>query len=258
MTAEVSGPYLGAVPVVVFGRSKAASVFSVFDRLGECEMTRRVIAAGGNYMYINGQLRDLSELAAFSDYVTRVAELQDVTVGIYSPIQGLMPHYVVDGITDRKQGYRQLSPLDLRIIASLKDDVRKPVSEIAKTLGVTAKTVKRHLETMMAEGSLDLHARTDSPLAGDLLFLVHLTVRDGVDRGEFGRRLLSKHQFQDAFLVAYSNIPNLLVWIFWTDDIFELRRVLKGVQEDEDVVALMPNFAFLMRIYSTWRDRFLQ
>jgi DNA-binding Lrp family transcriptional regulator len=258
MTADISIPYLDAVPVAVFGRSKAPSVLKTFDRLGECEFTRRVIAGCGNYIYVNGILRDLSELDGFVDFVERVAELQDVTIGTYSPDPGLMPHYVVDGITNRRPNYRKLSDLDLRIIISLKGDVRKPVKDIASELGVSVKTVKRHLDLMMSEGSLELHVRTDSPLAGDLMFVVHVTVRDGADKAAVGRRLLSKYSFKDAFFVHYSNVPTHLAWIFWTGRLSEMRKILTAVDEDEDIVALMPNLGYLMRIYSTWQDKLPQ
>lgn len=258
MTADISVPYLHAVPVAVFGRSKAASVLETFDKLAECEFTRRITAGCGNYFYVDGILRDTSELDEFSEHVVRVAELQEATVGMYSPDPGLMPHYEVDGITSRKPGQKKLTLLDVRIIASLKDDVRKPVQKIAGELGVTTKTVKRHLEDMMCEGSLELHTRIDQPLAGDMLFTVHVSLRDGASKGEVGRRLLSKYQFKDAFIVSFSNVPNLLIWIFWTGELAEMRRILKAVDEDEDVVALMPNFAYLMRICSDWRDRLPQ
>ena len=258
MTADISIPYLDAVTVEVSGISKAPSVQKTFDKLGECEFTRRVIAGCGNYIYVNGILRDISELDGFADFVKRVAQLRDVTVGIFSPDPGLMPHYVVDGITNRKPSYRRLSNLDLRIILLLKQDVRMPVKDIAEELGVSVKTVKRHLGGMMSEGSLDLHVRTDSPLAGDLMFLVHVTLRDGADSAAVGRRLLSKYSFKDAFLVSYSNIPNLLGWVFWTGEISEMRKILTAVDEDEDIVALMPNFGYLMRIYSTWQDKLPQ
>jgi len=258
MTADISVAYLGAVPMAVFGRSEAPSVLKTFERLGECEFTRRVIAGCGNYIYVDGILRDISELDGFVDLVKRVAELQDVTVGTFSPDPRLMPHYVVDGITNRKPSYRKLTNLDLRIILSLKEDVRKPVNEIAGELAVSAKTVKRHLDDMMSEGSLDLHVRTDSPLAGDLMFVVNVTLRDGADKAAVGRRLLSEYSFLDAFLVSYSNLPNQLGWVFWTGKLSEMRKILTAVDEDEDIVALMPNLGYLMRIYSTWQDKLPQ
>lgn len=255
MTADISIPYLDAVPVGILGVSMAPSVPQVFEKLGECEFIRRVIAGCGNYIYVNGILRNLSELKGFVEFVKRTAKLRVATVGFYSDDPGLMPNYVVDGITRRKPDYKRLSQLDLRIIISLKEDVRKPAEEIAKELRVSAKTVKRHLENMMSEGALELHVRTDSPLAGDLMYVVHVTVAKDADRAAIARRLKSRFPFKDAFFLSYSNVPRLLLWIFWTGDISKMREILTAVDDDKDIVALMPNLGYMMRIYSTWQDR---
>jgi DNA-binding Lrp family transcriptional regulator len=254
MTADISVPYLGAVPVSVSGISKAPSVPKVFEKLGECEFTRRVIAGCGNYIYVNGILRNTSELDGFVGFVKRAAGIRAATVGLFSPDPDLMPNYVVDGITDRRPSYRKLSPLDLRIIISLKEDVRKPVEEIAKELDVSAKTVRRHLQDMTSQGSIDLHVKIDSPVAGDLMYLVHVNLRDGADRAAVGRRLLSRYRFRDAFLVVYDNMPNLLSWIFWTSEISKMREILSAVDKDRDIESLMPNLGYMMRIYPTWQD----
>jgi DNA-binding Lrp family transcriptional regulator len=255
MTADMSAPYLDAIPVGVHGRSRAASIEKVLDKLGEGEFTRRAIVGGGGNIYVNGQLRDISELGEFSEFVIRVAELQDPIVGLLSPEPGLMPHYSPDGIVTRKESYKELSPLDLRIIAALRGNVRRSASEIAKVIGVTTKTVSRRLDDMISEGSLELHVRWDSTLVGDMYFVAQVTLRDGADSGTVGRRLLKNYPFKDAFFVAYGNMPNFLTWIFWTSDMSEMRRILRVVDEDEDVVSLVPNFVFLERIYSNWRSR---
>ena len=255
ITVDISVPYLRAIPVAVFGISKASSFPRIFDELGQCEHTRRVIAGCGNYVYVNGILRNMSELDEFVGIVKRTAGLRRATVGLYSAERGLMPNYVIDGITDTKPSHRRLSPLDLRIIISLKQDVRKPVEGIAKELHVSAKTVRKHLEDMMSEGLVELHVRTDSPKAGDLMFAVHVTLREGADGAEVGRRLLARYPFKDAFLLAFSNIPKLLIWIFWTGGLSEMREILSATEDDEDIVALMPNLGYMMRIYSTWQDR---
>lgn len=255
MTADISIPYLGAIPVGVFGISNAPSVPDVFDRLGECEFTRRVIAGCGNYLYVNGILRNISELDGFVNYVKRVARLTEVAVGRYSPDPKLTPNYVVDGIVNPRASYTKLSRLDLKIIVSLKKDVRRPAEEIAEELGVSAKTVRRHLDNMISDGSIELNVWTDSPVAGDLMFLVHVTVREGADRVAVAKRLMSRYPFKDEFFLSYTSIPNLLIWIFWTGDISQMRRIMSATDEDEDVVAMMPNLGYRMRIYPTWQDR---
>jgi len=252
--AAVSVPYLDAVPVGVFGRSKTASIEATLDRLGESEFTRRVVVAGGNYLYVVGFLRNISELDSYSEFVKRAAEMPEPTVGMYNLDDELMS-YSVDGSGKRKQSYKELTPLDLRIIASLKDDARRSVADIADMVGVSTKTVRRHLEDMISDGALDLHAPMDLTSGGDLFLVMHVNLGDGADKVEAGRRLLSRCYFQDQYIRTFSNLPGFLVWAFWSDKMTEIRRALRATGEDEDVVSVMLNFAYIERIYPTWRDK---
>lgn len=253
--AGISIAYLDAVPVAVSGRSRTASIEETLDRLGESELTRRVVVAGGNYLYVVGFLRNISELDSYVEFVKRAAEMPEPTVGIYCLDDRLMSGYSVDGAGRRKQSYKELSPLDLKIIASLKDDARRPTAEIADMVGVSAKTVRRHLEGMVSDGSLDMSVPLDSASGGDMFLIMHVNLREGADKREVGRRLLSKHYFHDQYIRTHSNLPSLLIWVFWSDKITEIRKVLREIGEDEDVLAVMLNFAYLERMYTTWRDK---
>jgi DNA-binding Lrp family transcriptional regulator len=252
--AGISIAYLDAVPMAVSGLSKTASIEETLDRLGESEFTRRVVVAGGNYLYVVGFLRNISELDSYVEFVKRAAEMPEPTVGIYCLDDGLMPEYSVDGSGKRKESYKELSPLDLKIIASLKDDARRPIAEIADMVGASAKTVRRHLADMISEGSLDMSVPMDSASGGDFFLIMHVNLRDGTNKREVGRRLLSKKYFRDQYIRTHSNLPNFLVWIFWSDKVAEIRKVLRETGEDEDVLSVMLNFAYLERMYTTWRD----
>lgn len=56
---------------------------------------------------------------------------------------------------------RRLSPLDWRIIGATVDDARRPLTNVAEEVGVTAKTVRSRFNTMWDEGSIDTHAMLD-------------------------------------------------------------------------------------------------
>lgn len=256
-TAGVSFLYLDAVSVIVFGKSNATLTEETLDRLGESEFTRRVAIAGGNYLYVVGELREISELDDYVEFVKRAGEIPEPTVGIYSQDDELMHGFAVDGSGRRKDDYRQLSPLDLRIIGSLREDARRPVAEIAKKVGVSAKTVKRHLERMTSDGSLDLHVLTDSPSGGEMLFALHASLKHGTDKVEVGRRLLSTYGSLDVYMRTLSNLPGLLMVVFWSDSVPQIRNVFRATCEDEGVQAVMMNFCYFERIYETWRGRLL-
>ncbi len=257
-TAGVSFLYLDAVSVVIFGRSDATLTEETLDRLGESEFTRRAVIAGGNYLYVVGELRDISELDDYVEFVERAGEIPEPTVGIHSPDDELMRGFAVDGSGKRKDDYRQLSPLDLRIIASLRQDARRPAAEIAEIVGASTKTVKRHLEEMTLDGSLDLHVLTDFPSGGDMLFALHVSLKNGADRVEVGKRLLSTYGSLDAYIRTFSNLPSLIMAVFWSGSVPEIRNVFRATCEGEGVQAVMLNFCYFERIYETWRGKLLE
>jgi DNA-binding Lrp family transcriptional regulator len=256
--AGISFAYLNAVPVAVFGRSNTCSVEDTLDTLGESEFTRRVVVAGGNYVYVVGELRDVSELKAYARFVARTASMLEPTVGIYR-LEGVpSPDYHVDGVKARKQNYKRLSQLDLKIIASIKNDARKPVTEIAEIVGASTKTVKRCLDDMLSDGSLELHALIDSPLGGEMLSLIHVNLKSGADPAEAARRLLSKYSSLDAYVRMFVNIPDFFLFVFWSDELRKIRAMLGEICGDRDVVSSTLNIGYLERIYeTTWRDKLL-
>jgi len=254
MTAGISYPYLSAVPVVVFGRVRTSPGENTLKGLGVNERTRRVVFAGGNYVYVVGELRDIGELDGFAEFVKRAAEMLEPVVGIFCLDDGLWSDYPVDGVVERKPHYRNLSPLDLRIISSIKDDVRKPVADIAELVGATPKTVRKHLDDMISEGSLELHVFTDTYLCGDSCVIGHINVREGSDKVKVAKKLLLKHPFKEAYFRTYANLPGFLMLVFWSNEIAEIRKIIEVVGEDEDIASSMFNFTYLQRVYSTWRD----
>jgi len=251
MTADISIYYLDAVPVMIFGRSKTASIEETLNRLGESEFSKIAVVAGCNFLYVRGDLRNISELDGYVEFVKRAAEMPEPTVGITCLDSGIPPDYVDGG--KRKQSYEELSPLDLKIIASLKGNARRPIADIADMVGVSAKTVRRHLKDMISEGSLDLNVPWDPASGEDIYTIVHVNLRDGADKVEVGRKLLSKYPL--VFVRSFSNLPNLLLCALCSDKMTETRRILREINGDEDVLSMMFNLNYFERKYTTWRDK---
>ncbi len=114
--------------------------------------------------------------------------------------------------------------------------------------------MRKRLTDMMSEGSLELHTRTDSYLGGDACLIGHVSIREGSNKVDVAKRLLSKHKFQDAYFRTYVNLPGFLMFVFWSDKMAEIREVISKISEDKDVVSVMMNFTYLQRMCPTWRD----
>ena len=254
ITAGISVNYLDAVHMVVFGRSNTASIEGTLSGLGESEFTRSAIVAGGNFLYVGGLLRNISELDSYAKFVKRVAEMPAPTVGVYCVDDEIMPENIVDG-WKRKQSYKKLTHLDLKIIASLKDYARRPTADIADAVGVSTKTVRRHLESMTSGGSLEFDVPWDLLSGADMFTLMHVNLKEGADKEEVGRRLFSKYPFQTLYIRSFSNLPSFLLCILCSNKMTEMRKVLRDIGEDEDVLAVTPNLLYLERTYTTWRNK---
>ena len=251
--AAISFHYLGAVPVYIWGRTVGPSVEKILDRLGETELTDTAIVLGGNNLLVFGVPRNASELESYVEFVKRAAEMTEPTVGLPCYGDGVNPPSYDKG--RQKQNYRALSPIDLRIIASLDDDARKPTAEIAESVGLSARTVRRRLDRMKLEGLLTFDIPWDLPSGEDMFTLMFLNLRRGSDKGEVARRLLSKYQLRVTVVRSFSNLPDFLIGLLKSDKTREIRKILKEISEDEDVLAVTPNLIYLEREYWSWDQK---
>lgn len=252
-TAGISIRYLNAIPIIIFGRSDTVSVEDTLKKLKGNELVSSVLVAGGNYLYVVALLKNISDLDSFTNFVKHTAEIPTPTVGIYSRDTGLAPDFMDKGT--KKDGSKKLTPLDLRIIASLREDARKAETDIAQEVGVSAKTVSRRLETMISDGSVDLIVPMDPTKCGDIVSLVHVQLKDGVSRRGVGRRLASKLSPQLWYMRTFSNLPGFLYCVVCTDRMDDLREVIQKIGQDSEVKSVVPNTWYSDHIFESWRDK---
>ncbi|MEW5747698.1 MAG: winged helix-turn-helix transcriptional regulator [Candidatus Thermoplasmatota archaeon] len=257
--AKISYSYYGVSTFpVVWGISKATSIDDTLERLGENESTFAAALLGGGVLLVFGCLTEVSELERYVESVKRVADMPDATVGLLSYHDGVNFDCWSEGAT-LSGNCRQLSPLDLKIIASLHDDPRKPPKKIADAVGVSAKTVRRHIERMRSEGSLDFRIPVDFPPGESFFTLLFINLRGGADKVEVGRRILSR--YPQCVLIArpFINIPDFIRVLLRSDKMSEIRWIIKEVSEDEDVVSVRPNLIYFWREYETiWHNKMLR
>jgi DNA-binding Lrp family transcriptional regulator len=254
LRAEISMFYIDGVLVWIWGRSKAASLDKVLDDLGASEFTARVTVAGGNDLFIWGYLRKISELSGYVEFVKHAAEMPEPTVGLPCFCDGINP-ISLDGGQPPQESYRKLSPLDLKIIAALQDNARKPIAEIAGSIGASAKTVRRHIEVMRREGSLDYAAPWDIPPGKDMITMIFVTLRRSSDTVKSARRLLRIDPIHFMYLRQFSNLPSFLVGLISSDRMTEIREIIGEIREDEDVLSVVPNLIYSEREYTPWDYR---
>jgi len=138
------------------------------------EAMGRILAVGGLL-----ELHDFLGQGACADFVFKDdADLQRMLAALSTGSQESPPrHFYTREMPELK---RALTPLDWRIMQALRANPRATSADLASVVGVSARTVKRHLTRMAKEGSVFLVPAID-PSKADGLFLFELLVylRDG-------------------------------------------------------------------------------
>lgn len=257
--AKISYGYYGDLTFpVIWGISRATSINDTLDRLGEDESTFAAAVLGGGLILVFGCLREASELERYVESVRRDADMPEATVGLLSYHDGVNFDFWSEGATLSK-GCRQLSTLDLKIIASIHQDPRKPPDEIADAVGVSTKTVRRHIERMRLDGALDFRVPVDFPPGESFFTLFFINLRSGADKVKVGRRILSRYPQRMLIVRPFTNIPDFLRALLRSDKMSEIRRIIEEIGEDEDVLSVRPNLIYFWREYETaWHYKMLR
>ena len=156
-----------------------------------------------------------------------------------------------------RTGGSKLSPLDLRIIASLKDDARKPYAQVGEEIGATARTVRLRLDRMIEEGSVELILKVNPTFARTINSVVHVFTREGVDRNIMGIELMKRFPASVLFFRSYCNIPDMISVATNHRMMSSLFETMNILYEDKRVTKVIPNIVITAWEFDTWREKIL-
>jgi DNA-binding Lrp family transcriptional regulator len=248
-TAKLSIFQLGALHILVFGRSKLNSVQGLPEKLESNGLIYWLSVGGGNLLYIGAYLQNIGELEDLVNFLKETAEMPEPTVGISTqPLPlGFLPELK----------NRTLYPLDYQIIFSLKDNSRKATSDVADELGVSAKTVRRRLARMMKDRLVELSMKWYPDASNDIISLIHVHLNPQADKNTMGR-LFQKYAPNMVFYWGFSNLPNTFILMFWTSTMKELQNIRESLEKEADLQSVAPNVLYTGYIFETWRDQLLE
>lgn len=250
-SANLSLNYLGAVRVDIVGRSGCESVDEAIRNLRAGDSVVTTLVASGNHLYVNGILRNVSELDGFVEFVQHATRMSSPRVAVETggPFVPRAPRPGDEG--------PKLTDLDLRIIRALHRDARKSTTEVASELGVSAATVRRRLDRMIDLRAVEFAADIDPTYSGNVASILSIDLREGSDRTKVGIHLVQAYRPRIAYFIPFSNLPNFLVCATFTRTMADLHELVGQLQAEKDVKAVVSNVALAGYRFDHWRDRLL-
>ena len=234
---------LNYIPVLIFGISNAKAIDALCKELGQHESIFSITIASGKFLYISAYLKNISELQEYSSYVSREAELNDPTVGIFGTPYESFPESITN--------------IDYKILKSLNRNARKAIVDIAEEVGLSAKTVKKRLDHMI-ENNLASFSIEFAPLHRDsFVSIFHLYLTTGSDLNSIIQHLYKKYSKNIVLCASFSNLPNFILLETWTKTARDSQRLQEELQTEgfKDVI---PNIFLSISWYECWVDQFLQ
>jgi Lrp/AsnC family leucine-responsive transcriptional regulator len=243
---------LGAKAIVVYisGTSCLNSFQDLPERMKAQGSIYWLALGGGKFVYVGAYLRDLTELDALVSYIKKEAGIPEPVVGIMSVLAWQAPP--MSKVSDI-----EFCDLDYRIIRSLKDDSRKPISDVAYEVRVSAKTVRRRLSRMVEKGLIELSVEWYPDKSNDIMTLMNVHLKPDVDK-KVAFEILKKYAPNTLFFWTYVNLPNVLTYAVWTNSMNELQTLRQKLEKDEYISSVVPNILYTGFIFDTWRDQLVE
>jgi len=245
-TTKLSLVAKNGIHVLVFGTSKMSSIHELNPKLEKHGSIYWLAIAGGNTLYIGAYLHDIGELDSLARFIRDAADIPEPTVAITtSPVPLQMWNLKLD---------TALCDLDYRIIRSMKDDSRKPTSEVAQELGVSTKTVRRRLSRMQKNFLVVFSIDWYPDASNDIISTFHVKVKPEAD-ANIPNTILQKHCPNILFYWGLSNIPGAYLFLAWTPTAKELRDIRESLEREPAVQSVSPNILYTGYIFPTWIDQ---
>jgi Lrp/AsnC family leucine-responsive transcriptional regulator len=249
-TARLSLLATKAFVVYIFGDSQLSSFQGLPERLKAQGSISWLAIGGGKFLYVGAYLREITELDQVVNYLKKEAGMLEPTVGIMAPQTSTSPVLP-------KQLDTTLYDLDYQIIRSLKDNSRKPISEVAEELQVSAKTARRRLSRMIKNWLIELSIEWYPDASNDIMTLVELHYKPEADANLLPS-ILKKYSPHTLFYWQFLNIPNVATYTVWTNTMKKLQSIRESLEREEGVVSVVPNILYTGYVFDTWRDQLVE
>jgi len=182
-----------------------------------------VLLSGDDKVHVFAFLRPDADRERFASEVTQMLAMSETRLVTHAirPVS----HNPLDVTT------QALTPLEGRILLSMKDDSRRNCAEIAEELGITAKIARSKVEAMKKGGKAVFSIAWSPDYAKDVIALVHLTPGKGMTRKAAIDSIMSRHKAEVVMLSAFQE-DGLIVCTVRGESMRQISDIGKKMAED--------------------------
>lgn len=243
--ANITPLVTGGSVIGLCGRSSSTDLSLTIEHIGGHECTSRVIATGGQFLYVDAFVRSNQEMYDYQSFVRDVGRIDDLkSLAVFT--------------VGEPPAKDPLTQLDYRIVRALAEDCRRPLQDVAAEVGSTAKTVKRRVEHMEVNHWVGFNLDLVLCSSGDLISIVHAKLRPD-RRLEDMFPLFINRKDPHILGISASNVePGLMIFSIWARDLRELREAERSLNSGGDFESMFSNLYYDMRIYPTWSRKLIE
>jgi len=233
---------LGGVAIAVSGWSRFKNIEDVLKSLEDDRRTTKLIRSPGGFFFVEGALKDISQLDDYSRTVKKICDMKDPRI--------LIPHM----IHSNPSTGMELNATDRSIIRSLKDDCRRSFSDVAEELNIATRTVKRRLDRLLDNGMLYLRAEMVPTASGDIISFMFMNLKEDSGRDIIAHRIWKDNYPHVMSIIPLSNEPDLLIANCWAGSMKATEELKKDLLARYPIERIDLNVLYDMHFLKTWLD----
>jgi DNA-binding Lrp family transcriptional regulator len=194
----------------------------------------------------------VTDMVPFQEFVTEVCQIRDPLVAIdyLNEFDNLVP-------SPPASPEAKLSSLDMRIINSFHYDARRSYGEVATEVGASARTVRKHMERMMEERSIEIWTIVNPAANPDFFTSIQVHLRPGVDKNALGIDLMRRFPDKMGIYRTYCNVPDMVLLGTSHTTMADLNETVNELTKDDRVVSAVPHIVTLWCWAESWRDQMI-
>lgn len=181
--------------VLLFGRSGLSDIDGAMESLRSEGSSWLVLLSGDDKVHVFAFLHKGDDRDRFASEIVRILDMSETRLVTHAirPVS----HSRLDVTT------QALTPLEGKILLSMKGDSRKNCAEIAEELGITAKIVRTKVESMKKGGKAVFSIAWSPDYAKDVIALIHMSPGGGMTRKAAIDSIMNKHKAEVVMLSAF-------------------------------------------------------